>query len=108
MTRISFALSEDVGTEIILRDVHDEWLQEHMQHHHHADDDESFHTAAFGDESERSNTNVAKFSFWSESGLLFNIALPSVAVQLSVILIFPQTASQVGRQLGTDKLAGFR
>lgn len=118
MTRISFAVSEDVGTEILLRDVREEFILEHLPHHvnhnNGADDfHESFYTAVLGDESEKSHTSASaaaasRFSIWSESGLLFNIALPSVAVQLSVVLIFPQTASDVGRHLGTEQLAGFR
>jgi MATE family multidrug resistance protein len=48
-----------------------------------------------------------KFSLAKESWLLFSIAMPAVAVQFSVLFIFPQTASTVGRQLGTEALAGF-
>jgi MATE family multidrug resistance protein len=47
------------------------------------------------------------FVLWDESKLLFNIALPAVAVQVSVLFIFPLTASVVGRNLGTNALAGF-
>ena len=39
--------------------------------------------------------------------LLMQIAAPAVVVQFSVLFIFPQTASVVGRTLGTEALAGF-
>jgi multidrug resistance protein, MATE family len=42
-----------------------------------------------------------------EAKQLINIALPTVIVQFSVYFIYPQTASMVGRQLGTEELAGF-
>ena len=48
-----------------------------------------------------------KNSLVKEGWLLLSIATPAVAVQLSVLFIFPQTASIVGRQLGTEELAGF-
>jgi MATE family multidrug resistance protein len=42
-----------------------------------------------------------------EAKLLFKIALPTVVAQFSTYFIFPQTASAVGRNLGTEELAGF-
>lgn len=48
-----------------------------------------------------------KFDLVHESGLLLGIALPAVAVQFSVLFIFPLTASTVGLELGTEELAGF-
>jgi hypothetical protein len=48
-----------------------------------------------------------EFHIWHETKLLLGIALPSVAVQFSVLFTFPQTASIVGRKLGTHELAGF-
>jgi MATE family multidrug resistance protein len=77
MARLSFAASTDIG-ELV-------W-----------DDDEL-------DEEEA----VEEFHLWHETKLLFNISLPAVAVQISVLFIFPLTASVVGRQLGTEALAGF-
>jgi MATE family multidrug resistance protein len=65
------------------------------------------------EESESTNEDHATtfkhepFVLWHETKLLFNIALPAVAVQLSVLFIFPHTASVVGRTMGTDALAGF-
>jgi multidrug resistance protein, MATE family len=47
------------------------------------------------------------FCWLQEARLLFNIALPTVAVQFSIFFIYPQTASAVGRNLGTEELAGF-
>lgn len=48
-----------------------------------------------------------KFSLAKESWLLLSLAMPAVAVQFSILFIFPQTASTVGRHLGTEELAGF-
>ena len=46
-------------------------------------------------------------SFLQETKLLFDISVPTVAVQFSAYFIYPQTASAVGRNLGTEDLAGF-
>lgn len=46
-------------------------------------------------------------SILHEAKLLFQIAIPTVAVQFSAYFIYPQTASAVGRNLGTEELAGF-
>lgn len=57
-----------------------------------------------------SNENLIlleEFDLYQESKSLLGIALPAVAVQFSVLFIFPQTASMVGRELGTKALAGF-
>jgi hypothetical protein len=48
-----------------------------------------------------------EFNLWKESKMLLQIALPAVAVQFSVLFIFPQTAAMVGTVLGTNELAGF-
>eukprot|EP00980_Cylindrotheca_fusiformis_P030327 scaffold24656_cov181-Cylindrotheca_fusiformis.AAC.4 len=50
---------------------------------------------------------VKEFDLLEESKSLLGIALPAVAVQFSVLFIFPQTASVVGRALGKEELAGF-
>jgi MATE family multidrug resistance protein len=81
MTRLSFGVSDDT-TGLI------EWHEQ-------------------VEESESTNEQHEPFVLWHETKLLFNIALPAVAVQLSVLFIFPQTASVVGRTMGTDALAGF-
>jgi multidrug resistance protein, MATE family len=47
------------------------------------------------------------FNLARESNMLLKIAIPAVAVQFSVLFIFPLTASSVGRTLGTEALAGF-
>ena len=47
------------------------------------------------------------FSLAKEGWLLISIAAPAVTVQFCVMFIFPQTASTVGRELGTEHLAGF-
>lgn len=47
------------------------------------------------------------FHLWQEAKTLLKIALPAVAVQFSVLFIFPQTASLVGTTLGTESLGGF-
>ena len=109
MTRLSFGLTDEVAEEIILNasisaDVsHDDDNDRSLpalpprgnssitvkhNNHHHNHEKEGFH-------------------LWHEASLLLNIALPSVAVQLSVLFIFPQTASAVGLRFGTEELAGF-
>ena len=52
-------------------------------------------------------TKDAAFHLAHEAWQLFYISLPAVAVQFSVRLVFPQTASAVGRLLGTQELAAF-
>jgi len=47
------------------------------------------------------------FKLWPEMKLLMKIALPAVVCSFSVLFIFPLTASVVGRNLGTEALAGF-
>jgi MATE family multidrug resistance protein len=57
-----------------------------------------------GIESAKSHEPIA---FLHEAKLLFKIAIPTVLVQFSAYFIFPQTASAVGRNLGTEELAAF-
>lgn len=49
----------------------------------------------------------SSFNLAKESRLLFEVAIPSVAVQFSLEFIFTLSASMVGRHLGTEALAGF-
>lgn len=89
------------------------------EEHHHADDDddddEGYLTAdEFSMDQDDSGSTIHPattiqdtFHLWHETKLLLSIALPAVAVQFSVLFIFPQTASVVGRTLGTQALAGF-
>lgn len=58
--------------------------------------------AADTSSSDKEMTDLAE-----EARLLFNIAIPTVAVQVSCFLLFPQTASSIGRNLGSEELAGF-
>ena len=51
--------------------------------------------------------NDESFHVMQEAAILLNLALPSVLVQLCMYFIFPQAASVVGRQIGTEALAGF-
>eukprot|EP00536_Pseudo-nitzschia_multiseries_P017931 jgi/Psemu1/227060/e_gw1.1945.5.1 len=60
------------------------------------------------DQAEASDDGDAHgFHTLQEMELLLKIAAPAVVVQFSVLAIFPQTASVVGRTLGTEALAGF-
>ena len=52
-------------------------------------------------------TNDENFSVFKEAETLFHIALPTSLVQFSLYFIYPETASAVGRSLGTKDLAGF-
>ncbi|GAX17599.1 multidrug resistance protein, MATE family [Fistulifera solaris] len=47
------------------------------------------------------------FQLWQEAGKLIHISLPSVMTQFNLYFIFPQSASTVGRLLGTAELAAF-
>jgi Na+-driven multidrug efflux pump len=47
------------------------------------------------------------FDLGYEITQLLRIAFPSVALQFNMYFIFPQAASEVGRVLGTEALAGF-
>ena len=51
--------------------------------------------------------DAPKNSVFHEAKLLFDISIPTVAVQFSAYFIYPQAASSVGRNLGTEQLAGF-
>ena len=53
------------------------------------------------------NQSGEEFDLIAEAKSLLGIALPAVAVQFSVLFIFPQTASLVGTSLGKEELAGF-
>lgn len=55
----------------------------------------------------KTGANANSFRLWKETTLLVEIAAPAVMTQCAVFLAFPMTASAVGRQLGTDALAGF-
>jgi MATE family multidrug resistance protein len=65
------------------------------------------------EEQKLSNGNVKqaeylkKFDLAEEAMLLLKISVPSVAVQFGLYFIFPQTASVIGRRLGSEELAGF-
>ena len=47
------------------------------------------------------------FDIVTEGWKLLHIALPTVALQVSVFSLFPQTASAIGRKLGSEALAAF-
>lgn len=102
MPRLSFGMSDEVAEEAILcasADLsHDELLPNAIiqdsndtdvkNHYHHHYEKEGFHLI-------------------HEASMLLSIALPNVAVQFSVLFIFPLTASAVGLRFGTEELAGF-
>ncbi len=58
------------------------------------------------DGADKIEEEVFEFDTWKESRLLFGIAVPTSCVQLFNVLIFPLTASFVGRQFGSTALAG--
>jgi MATE family multidrug resistance protein len=73
-------------------------------------DEERIQTDALmieGDETLMNNEKEHASSFLQELKLLLEISVPTVAVQFSAYFIYPQTASAVGRNLGTEELAGF-
>ena len=54
------------------------------------------------------NTSVGtSVNFCNEVRLLLNIALPTVILQFCTYIIYPQCASAVGRNLGTEALGAF-
>jgi MATE family multidrug resistance protein len=91
MTRLSFAVSDNVG-EIVWYD---------------ADEKECLATLEAAEGLATEEKPSGDFNLWEETHKLFSIALPAVAVQFSVLFIFPQTAAMVGTTFGTDELAGF-
>lgn len=92
MTRLSFAVSDNAGEIVWFDEVEKEYL--------------ASLEAVESEEREGKQSNDP-FNLWEETKMLFSIALPAVAVQFSVLFIFPQTAAMVGTRLGTDELAGF-
>ena len=56
---------------------------------------------------EEQENSHADFNLLDEARLLLNIAVPTIAVQFSIYFIYPQTAAKVGRDVGTEDLAGF-
>ena len=51
--------------------------------------------------------NESSFGLFEEICCLFHIALPTVAVQFCTFLVFPMTASVIGRNFEPEYLAGF-
>lgn len=47
------------------------------------------------------------FQFYHELQLLVNIAIPTVIVQFSTFILYPQCASAIGRHLDTDSLGAY-
>jgi MATE family multidrug resistance protein len=90
MTQLSFALVDNDGEKELLREVEGglEELKLEME--------------------EESVKETAKkgFHVLEEAGRLFHIAIPSVAIQFSMLIIFPMAASFVGITRGTEELAG--
>lgn len=70
-------------------------------------DRERQNTRYRGSRRRRRQQRVDASFFFHEAKLLFDIAIPTVAVQFSAYFIYPQTASAVGRRLGTEELAGY-
>jgi MATE family multidrug resistance protein len=58
-------------------------------------------------EVENPRTTTSKFDLRQEASSLVHLTLPSVLVQLCLYFLFPQGASVVGRDLGTEALGGF-
>ena len=53
------------------------------------------------------NPSETQFNLAAEARQLLEIAIPTALVQLSLFAIFPQTASAIGRRIGSEELAGF-
>lgn len=89
MTRTSFALADTAGEEELRREVEEglEELKAEIEATQDASDTE--------------------FHVLEEAARLFHVAIPSVAIQFSMLFIFPQAASVIGTNLGTNELAGF-
>jgi MATE family multidrug resistance protein len=90
MTQLSFALVDNDGELELLREA-EEGLEE-LKHEM---------------EEEAVCENKKGFHVLEEAGRLFYIAIPSVAIQFSMLIIFPMAASFVGTTRGTEELAGF-
>lgn len=133
MTRLSFGLTDEVAAGLLLNasnsadlshntkeDGDDDGGDENNNNHNHNSDDGLVHREHRSttmtmkhdnldpnNSNQHTNHEREGFHLWHEASLLLNIALPSVAVQFSVLFIFPQTASAVGLRYGSKELAGF-
>ena len=94
MTRLSFAISDENAARELLEDLE---ISESWETIEDADDGSSVWEKDAGE----------TFHVLNEAAQLFHVALPSVLVQFSLFFIFPQSASAVGRTLGTVELGGF-
>jgi len=94
MTRLSFALSDENATKELLGGL---------------EMTESWEAIEYDDEGSSAVDHDAdeQFDVLSEAAQLFHVAVPSVLIQFSLFFIFPQSASVVGRTLGTIELGGF-
>jgi multidrug resistance protein, MATE family len=99
MPRLSFDASDEMAHEAVRSSIRSIDLANHRAHD---DLNPSLPDVVPGE-----NLYDGRFHLMQEASMLLNIALPSVAVQFSVLFIFPQTASAVGLQFGTIELAGF-
>ncbi|CAB9498857.1 toxin extrusion protein 1 [Seminavis robusta] len=98
MTRLSFGASDGAVEEAIHSNIPTENLSPHA-----TSEDENCDQI----NGSYKQANDDGFHFLHEASMLLNIALPSVVTQLSVLFVFPQTASAVGLEFGTEELAGF-
>mmetsp|Transcript_36266 Transcript_36266/g.79339 ORF Transcript_36266/g.79339 Transcript_36266/m.79339 type:complete len:546 (+) Transcript_36266:79-1716(+) len=77
-----------------------------------ADDDVTSVSSSLPYSSEHDSTSAPtipkeRFNLRAEVRHLLSIAIPTIAVQFSIYFLYPQTASVLGRTLGTQELAGF-
>jgi len=91
MTRTSFALVDNDGEEELFREAQEGFVELKAEM--------EFAASQRGGREE--------FHLMQEAGRLFHIAIPSVAIQFSMLFIFPQAASAIGTRLGTNALGGF-
>jgi multidrug resistance protein, MATE family len=105
MTRLSFAVSDEMAREAVSSSMH---IVDLATHHVHDDLNSSWPDIVPAENVHLSDkVRGGGFHLLQEASMLLSVALPSVAVQLSTLFIFPQTASAVGLQFGTEELAGF-
>jgi MATE family multidrug resistance protein len=90
MTRLSCALADTDGEAELLREELEEGTEE-LKHEM---------------EEEAVCESKKSFHVLDEAGRLFHVAIPSVAIQFNMMIIFPMGASFVGTTLGTEALAG--
>ena len=107
MTFTSFGLSEEATVRELMEqdETDDEWKMDLVAAA--VADDQTDPVRPAEHERVVEALDAKAFNVLDEAKQLVHIALPSILIQFSLFVIFPQSASAVGRWVGTVELAGF-